>query len=153
MVKQDSNTIIKSEIEAILADVIALYNSSGKRTSGRFEDGLKATYGDNKATIEGYTYLAGRRAGKMPPVASIKEWIIKKGIKPVEESVTINSLAWAIAKTIAKTGTKKVNHLKIYEQVITPERINLIINKVSEFNVNLFVQELTASLTLLQKNI
>ena len=153
MANLDQNDIIKDEIELILKDVKQLYNASGKRTSGRFEELLEAEYSPNKAVIKGATYLAGRSAGKMPPVDEIKQWIIKKGIQPIEEEMKITSLAWAIAKTIAKKGTNEKYHLKIYEQVITPERINEIIKKVSEFNVNLFVNEITTSFELLQKDI
>lgn len=149
----DSNEIIKIEIEAILEDIRQLYNNSGKRTSGRFEEALEARYGNNSASIYGVTYLAGRKAGKMPPVENIKEWVINKGIKPLKDEMTVSSLAWAISKSIAKKGTNEVNHLKIYEEVITPQRINDIITKVGQFNVNLFINEVVVSLELLQKNI
>jgi len=149
----NSNDIIKQEIEAILDDIRLLYNNSGKRTSGQFEQGLKATYSDNRAILEGHFYLAGRRAGKMPPIENIKQWITQKGIQPIKDNITVTSLAWAIAKKIAKDGTNKEYHLKVYEKIITPRRIEEVINKVSEFNVNLFVNELTTSLKILTKNI
>jgi len=153
MQNKTQQDIIEFEIESILDDIRELYNASGKRTSSEFEEGLEVTYGVNKATIEGYTYLAGRKKGKMPPVKAIEEWIKKKGIRPIEQNMKINSLAWAIAKSIAKKGTDEARHLKVYEKVITPERINNIIEKVSQFNVNLFINEITASLTVLQKNV
>ncbi|MDP2686440.1 MAG: hypothetical protein Q8O62_04410 [Aequorivita sp.] len=149
----DSNVIIKQEIETILEDIRLLYLKSGKKTSGQFEQGLKATYSNNKAVINGYQYLAGRRAGKMPPIENIKQWIIQKGLKPIKDNISISGLAWAIAKKIAKEGTKKENNLKIYETVVTPKRIDDVIKKVSQFNVQLFVNELTTSLNLLTKNI
>ncbi|WP_418513719.1 hypothetical protein [Corallibacter sp.] len=150
---KDQNIIIQDEIEAILADIEILYSKSGKRVSGNFETQLQANYLDNKAIIEGVTYLAGRKAGKMPPVQSILEWVKKRGIQSIEAKMTTTSLAWAIAKKIAKKGTNKENHLKVYEQVITPERIQEIIDKVSQFNVNLFVEELETQLELLAKNV
>ncbi|WP_339875196.1 hypothetical protein [Olleya marilimosa] len=149
----DQNKIIKEEIDAVIADIITAYEQSGKRTSGEFANGLEAIYEPNKATIKGYVYLAGRTAGKMPPVESIERWIKQKGITPIEQGMTTTSLAWAIAKSIAKKGTNKENHLKIYEQVITPERIDSIIKKVSSFNVNLFITEMTTQLQLIQKNV
>lgn len=149
----ENNKVVKREIDAILADIIKEYNLSGKRTSGEFEEGLEAVYEINKVTIKGYPYLAGRKAGKMPPVEKIKNWIETKGIRPYEEKMTVSSLAWAIAKKIAKNGTNKEYHLKVYEKVITPERIDLIIKKVVQFNVNLFVSDITAEMKLLQKNI
>jgi hypothetical protein len=152
MKNKTQDEIIVEEVEAILDDIKALYNKSGKRTSGKFETGLKATYSPNKAIIEGYTYLAGRTAGKQPPIEAIKQWIKKKGIKPIKDKMTSTSLAWAIAKAIAKKGTDSSKHLKVYV-VITPERIDSVIKKVSQFNVNLFVQELETQLNLLEKNI
>ncbi|OCK42538.1 hypothetical protein BA195_10200 [Tenacibaculum soleae] len=145
--------IIKSEIEALIADIIKVYEASGKKVSGEFKKGLKAIYEEDKAIIQGYTYLAGRRAGKMPPIENIKRWIEQKGIQPFEKSMTTSSLAWAIAKNIAKKGTNSNYHLKIYEQVITPERIDKIIKKVSQFNVNNFLDEVSIELQLLEKNI
>ncbi|WP_067151023.1 hypothetical protein [Pseudotamlana agarivorans] len=149
---KSNNDIIKEEMEAIISDIIKVYNASGKRVSGEFEQGLEAVYGTNKGTLYGYTYLAGRRAGKMPPVESIKQWIEARGITPYSEKMSVTSLAWAIAKKIASKGTNSNNHLKIYEEVITPQRINEIINRVSQFNVNQFVNELEASLIILEKN-
>lgn len=148
-----NNDIIKEEVEAVLSDIKKLYNSSGKRTSGNFETQLEARYSDNKAEIYGVTYLAGRVAGKMPPVQAIEKWIKAKGITPYNDKLTTTGLAWAIAKKIAKNGTKKENHLKVYEEVITPERIDSIIKKVSVFNVNYFINEIEVSLEILEKNI
>ena len=48
----------------------------------------------------------GRRSGKMPPVQSIMDWIANKPIN-VNGIKGNNSLAWAIAKSIAKQGTIK----------------------------------------------
>jgi len=149
----NNDSIIRQEIDLILKDIITLYNASGKRTSGEFEKGLEAIYSPNRAIIMGHYYLAGRTAGKQPPVANILQWIKTKGIQPISDKMTITGLAWAIAKKIAKSGTNKENHLKIYEQVITPERIDEVINKVTAFNVNLFVNELETSLAVLAKNI
>lgn len=46
----------------------------------------------------------GRGAGKMPPVEPLIDWVRKKGI--VTEEKEIKGTAWAIAKSIAKNGTK-----------------------------------------------
>lgn len=48
----------------------------------------------------------GRRSGKMPPVESIMDWIANKPIN-VNGIKGNRSLAWAIAKSIAKQGTIK----------------------------------------------
>lgn len=147
-----SNTdIIREEIESIIADVKKLYIESCKKTSGNWEKELEVVYSDNRAEIYSYPYLAGRAAGKMPPVKAIKKWIELKGIKPLKGNTT--SLAWAIAKSIAKKGTNPKYHLQVFEQVLTPERIQSVIDKVSQFNVNLFINEVTVNLNKLTTNL
>ena len=77
-----NDDIIREEIEEIMQDVKRLYVDKDKKVSGQFERGLEAVYEPNKGTIKGYVYLAGRRAGKMPPVANLLSWVKKKGIFP-----------------------------------------------------------------------
>lgn len=149
----DNKEIIRKEIEAILDDVRKAYEESGKKVSGQFDKDLSAVYENNKATIIGNFTLAGRKAGEMPPIENLKKWVLEKGIFQVQNDVQATSLAWAIAKTIAKKGTNKDYHLKIYEQIITPQRIDKVIHRVSEINVNYFTQELTTSLKRIAKNI
>ena len=48
----------------------------------------------------------GRGAGKMPPIAPIKDWIKRRGLTP-KPGTTIDGFAIAIAKKIG--GTKKKN--------------------------------------------
>lgn len=151
----DSNVndiIIKEELEAIKADIIALYNASGKRTTGEFENGLEIKYQPNSATLSGYVYLAGRAAGKQPPIQAIEKWLIAKGITPIESKMKISSLAYLIARKIAKEGTKKENHLQIYNQIITPERIEKILEKLNQVNVAAFANEVTIMITKLVNN-
>lgn len=148
-----NDEIIREEIESILQDIKKEYESSGKRTTGEFLEGLEAVYLPNQGTIKGFVYLSGRKAGKMPPVQNILKWINAKGIRPIEENVSASSLAWAIAKKIAKEGTKPENHLNIYERVITPKRINDIIERISQLNVNRLITEIQAELTVLAKGV
>ena len=147
----EQDKIIKQEFDSIIEDIKNLYNASGKRTSGEFEKGMEVTQTTSTTTLLGYPYLSGRMKGKMPPVENIKKWIEGKGITPLKGNIT--SLAWAIAKKIAKEGTSKEYHLKVYEEVITPQRIDDIIKKVSVFNVNMFTNELITELNILQKNV
>ena len=145
--------ILEDEMKSIVKDIIRVYDESGKRVSGEFERGLEITSTPNRVVLEGYSYLAGRAAGKQPPVQAILDWVEQRGIQPIEQNMTQTSLAWAIAKKIAREGTNKESSLKIYEEVITPQRIDDIIKKVTDFNVQLFVNNITAELELLQKNI
>jgi hypothetical protein len=142
MLSEDENEkLLKQEMEALRDEILQVYNASGKRTSGEFEKGLEVIYEPNKATLMGYEYLGGRRAGKMPPLKAIEDWVKAKGLKPIESEMTTSTLAYLIARKIAKEGTKKENNLAIYSKVITPQRIDEILNKINKLNANQFIQE------------
>ena len=158
MIEEDK--IIKEEIESILADILTVYNNSGRRASGEFEEGLEAIYEPYKATIKGYLYLAGRgktkkkgKAGEPTVQEQILTWLKVRGIKPIKEKTSLKSLAFLIARKIHKEGTKRSSWLKIYEQVITPERINSIIDRISTLNVNRIITEFKAQLEVFEKGV
>ncbi|RAK21616.1 hypothetical protein B0I03_10548 [Flavobacterium aquaticum] len=148
----DNDRIIKEEFEAIKADIIALYNAGGKRTSGEFENGLQVDYRTDGATLSGYVYLAGRIAGKQPPTKAIEDWLIQKGIQPIEEKMKISTLAYLIARKIGQKGTKKENHQYVYDEVITPERIQSILDRITKINVTAFINEVTVAIEKLVTN-
>lgn len=80
--------------------------------AGSYEVGF---FGENKGYAE---YVEnGRRAGKMPPVDEIMQWVRKKnsGNRALSSAAVfvgkkqtdfVRSLAWATAKSIARHGTK-----------------------------------------------
>lgn len=148
----DNDRIIKEEFEAIRTDIIALYNAGGKRTSGEFENGLQVDYRTNGATLSGYVYLAGRIAGKQPPSKAIEDWLIQKGIQPINEKMKISTLAYLIARKIGQRGTNPANHQYVYDEVITPERIQSILDKLNKINVTAFVNEVTVMIEKLVTN-
>ena len=155
-----TDEIIKEEIEAILSDILTVYEQSGRKASGQFAEGLEAVYEPNKATIKGFIYLAGRgktknkgKAGEPTVKEQILKWLKTRGIKPLEEGMKLSSLAYLIARKIHKEGTNRSDWLRVYEQVITPERIQKIIRRVSVLNVNRIVSEIRASLEVLAKNV
>lgn len=148
----NTNEIIQQEMELLKADIIAAYNASNKKTTGEFEKGLELAYGPDSAKLTGYVYLAGRKAGKQPPIQAIENWLKAKGIKPIEDKMKISTLAFLIARKIAKEGTKKENHLAIYDQVITPERIQEIFEKINQINVEAFTNEITIMIQKLVTN-
>ena len=155
-----NDEIIREEIDAILADIITAYEQSGRKVTGQFEEGLDVVYEPNKATIKGFVYLAGRgktkkkgKAGEPTLQQQIKKWIIAKGIAAKKKDISVNSLAFLIARKIHKEGTNRSEWLRIYEQVITPERINNIIERVSELNANRLITEIRGSLEVLAKNV
>ena len=148
MLSQDENqNILKVEMESLRADILQVYTASGKKNTGEFEQGLVIEYDGLIAVLKGYTYLGGRRAGKQPPIQAIEDWLTTKGIKPISDKMSISTLAFLIARKIAEKGTKKENHLQIYSQVITPERIQLILDKISELNANAFINEVVTTIT------
>jgi hypothetical protein len=148
----DNNKIIKEEMELLKLDIIAVYNASGKRTTGEFEKGLELVYAPDSAKLFGYVYLAGRKAGKQPPIQAIEKWLNAKGIKPLEAKMKVSTLAYLIARKIAKEGTNAENHLAIYNQVITPERIQEIFEKINQINVAAFTNEVTIMIKKLTVN-
>jgi hypothetical protein len=90
----------------------------------------------NRAPIQTLQY--GREPGKMPPVAPIKEWIVAKGLsyspiackrkesknwkaKYTPDERGLNSLAWAIAMKIKRSGTGRYvnNDIEVYSPVLS----------------------------------
>jgi len=147
LTEEENKQLLETEMESIKNDILQLYNASGKKTTGEFEKGLEIEYNGLTAVLKGYTYLGGRRAGKQPPIKAIEDWIKAKGLTPVEKNMSTSTLAFLIARKIAQKGTKKENHLQVYSKVITPERIQTILDKVSALNANAFVQDVTATIT------
>lgn len=148
----NTDLIIQQEMESLKADIIAVYEASGKKVSGEFAKGLEVNYSPDSARLTGYVYLAGRKAGKFPPIEAIEKWIIAKGISPIEKNMKISTLAFLIARKIARNGTKKENHLAIYDQVITPQRIDEIFEKINKINVERFTNEVTIMIKKLTEN-
>ena len=76
-----------------------LINSIETRFSKQISQGEVEVMAD----YAGY-YEFGRKAGGMPPVKFILEWVRKKHI--AEDPKEQEQIAWAIAKSIEKNGTK-----------------------------------------------
>lgn len=149
----DFDEVVQQEFDKLVAEITEVYEQSGKKVSGEFTKGLKVSQSTNGWILEGFGYLAGRLAGKPPPVNVILEWVKAKGLQPIAKGQTQTQLAYAIAYNIGKKGTDSKYHLKIYEQVITPQRIQEILDKVVKFNVIAFVDAVTIELRLLTKGL
>jgi hypothetical protein len=144
-----SRDILEDEVRLLIDDIIQVYEESGKKVTGQFSEGLESKVTDNKIELFGYPYLAGRPKGKMPPVSAIQKWVEDRGINSL--SLDASGLAWAIAIKIAREGTSDESHLPIYEEVLTPSRMDYIISKVSEFHVKQFVEEITLRITAISQ--
>ena len=150
-----SEEIIQKEFEQIKKDLIIRYQELGMKASGKWENSeinIDASNTNINASIVGENYtkqlIFGREPGGFPPTKAIEDWIIAKGITPIEKNLKISSLAFLIARKIAKEGTKYYQQggTDLIESVITPERLDKIINQVGVINVNKTVTTLTTYL-------
>ena len=136
--------ILEREFESIKDDLIKRHNELGMKASGLWESELNVEISESDsttiATLSGLNYteqlVYGRKPGKFPPIKAIEQWIIDKGIQ-LENNIKASSLAFLIARKIAKEGTKYFQNggTDLIESVVTPERIQSIINQVKEINV------------------
>ncbi len=140
-----TDEILKEEFESIKADLIAKHQELGMESSGRWKSELDNSFVEtgsrNIATLSGLDYtnqlVFGRKPGKFPPIKAIEQWIQDKGIAAIGKDISISSLAFLIARKIAREGTKYFQQggTDLIESVITPERIQSIISRVREINV------------------
>lgn len=100
------------QTEEILNKVIELFilprfQELGMRATGEWEQNLSAeATGLNSGSIIGRQYteqlVNGREPGKLPPISALEKWVTAKfGLTGKEAT----SMAWAVAKKIAKQGT------------------------------------------------
>lgn len=168
-----NDEIIKEEIGAILDDLTRAYNNSGRKVSGQFERQLEAVYSHNTGTVRGVLYMSGRGAtkkgnsGGKTVLEQIKIWQEKKGIlakyiselqakskKPFTDKKKkrlAEGLAFLITRKIHKEGTDREKWFRIYESVITDERIDKIIDRIAKENANRVVTSIRAHLEILEK--
>lgn len=140
-----TNEILSFEFELIKTELITKHNELKMKASGNWKDSLKSNVIGNQdmyiARIYGEKYteqlVFGRKPGKFPPIKAIEQWIIDKGIAGIGKKIKTSSLAFLIARKIAKEGTKyfKQGGTDLISSVYTPERIQNIIDKVKEINL------------------
>lgn len=150
---EEAVKILQEELEALKLDLIAKYKELGMRASGMWEHTLEvkttAIMGGLRGVITGmdYTYYMqhGRKEGRMPPIQAIERWILARGLEPIKDKMSTTSLAWAIAKKIARDGTKRMQAggtPAFIDAIITPERVQQIIEKVGYNYVATFTSEI-----------
>lgn len=152
-----SQEIFNQEFEAIRIDLIKTYNELGMRASGQWEASTEVQTGQNFGRVLGASYTEqledGRKAGKMSPISAIKKWIIEKGIiANIGNDAKVTSLAFAIAKTHKEHGWKRDLHggVNLVSRVVTPQRIQKIINKLGTSLTVEFSSELEKQLKLIK---
>lgn len=132
-----SSQILSKEFEALKDDLIKAYDAKGMRASGKFADSLEVKVNGLNAQLWGEDYAqqleTGRRAGRFPPMDAIEQWIKDKGIASrIEGQISVKSLAFLIARKIAREGWKREGHggVELISDVITDIRIQKIIDEV-----------------------
>lgn len=144
--------ILENEITLLVEDLKAKHIELGMKASGNWINTLEPTVKGLKGIIYGAPYteqlVNGRAPGKFPPIGAIASWIIDKGIASLNDKISVSSLAFLIARKIAREGTNyfKQGGTDLIEAVITPERIQSIIDKVTEFYISDFTIGVTRQL-------
>jgi len=140
---------LKMELDKVSKELTEKYDQLGMRASGRWESEKEVTVKESGTRLTGiilgsdYTrYLQfGRKPGRFPPIDSIEQWIKDKRIT---SDIPIRSLAFLIARKIAREGTRYFQQggTNMIDSIITPERIDEIISKVGLIDVEGIVKGL-----------
>ncbi len=132
-----SSKILSREFEDLKKDLIIAYDAKGMRASGKFADTLEVQITGLNAKLFGEDYSqqleTGRKAGRFPPINAIEQWIKDKGIaNRIQGEISISSLAFLIARKIARNGWKREEHggVELISEVVTDARIQKIIDEV-----------------------
>ena len=112
MLNQEIKELVYKTGQLIDDKMVETAIANGSEASGRLIRSISALNKENQevvstiiSTVDYAKYVdEGRRPGEMPPIQDILNWIQEKPIRP--RGITQESLAWAIAKTIARKGVK-----------------------------------------------
>lgn len=148
--------ILSTEFEALKNELINKYDELGMRASGQWAESLTVELGENGAEILQESYgdhlEFGRKPGKQPPSEAIEQWLIVKGIAArLEKEISVSSLAYLIARKIGREGWSRKEHggTQLISSVVTPERIQSIIDKIGESQLNEFTTKISDYLNTL----
>lgn len=134
-----SADILKAEFELLRQELIAKHDQLGMRATGKWASSLSFQFAENGAELLQESYgeqlESGRKPGKQPPSEEIEQWLIAKGIAArVEGDISVSSLAYLIARKIGREGWDRKEHggTALISSVVTPERMQAIIDKIGE---------------------
>lgn len=142
--------VLRAEFIKLRDDLIKEYDTLGMRASGRWASELEVLTDEDTGTLKGLDYTQqlqfGRREGRFPPIGMIEQWIQDKGIN--YSGITLSSLAFLIARKIAREGWNRQGYggVNLIERVVTPQRIQSIIDKVGQAYLSGFVKDLITEL-------
>lgn len=136
--------LLAAEFELLKAEVIAKYEASGMEISGNWADTVEVQSTPNGYSIAAANYINGCDPGKPPPSEAIEAWIKQKGIAAkLEKGMSIQSLAYLIARKIGREGWQpKPEHKNIIDGLVTPQRIQQILDKVGEVYITDFTTQI-----------
>ena len=141
--------ILRSEFEDIKKEMSEKHIALGMKASGNWLESLAVYATDTSVRLEGERYteqlVSGRKPGSFPPIDAIKQWILDKGImNEIEGDITVSSLAFLIARKIKREGTEyfKQGGTDLVDAIITPQRIQKIIDKIGVQLTNSFSSQL-----------
>ena len=140
--------ILQAEFALLKKDIIAAYEASGMATTGNWGKSVQVVSLPNGISIMADGYIDGRKSGKAPPSEAIEAWLIKKGVAArVKDSISTSSLAFLIARKIAKKGWQpKPGTQNPVDTVATPQRIQQILDKVGQAHLATFTTDILNSL-------
>lgn len=144
-----SSKVLSREFELLKKDLIIAYDAKGMRASGKFADTLEVQVTGLTARLFGEDYSqqleTGRKAGRFPPINAIEQWIKDKGIaNRIQGEISISSLAFLIARKIARNGWKREDHggVQLISEVVTDQRIQNIIDEVGAEQALIYTTEI-----------
>jgi hypothetical protein len=130
--------ILTQFFEAVRNDIIVEHLAQNQRASGRTLESLEISVGDFQGNLSGAGYIGvledGRRAGGMPPVGRIEQWIKDKGITPKGKTTTLQ-LAYLIARKISIEGTllhRRGGNSGVLSKAINETRISALLESLAD---------------------
>lgn len=148
----NNEDILKQEIQGVIKDIKELYEASGKKATGRFAEGLSYESFPNSIILKGYTYTEGSPKGTFVPFSELYKWAEAKGLAQ-QWGISTSTIAEIVQRKILREGTNSDNARDFYSEVLTAERIQKIIDKVSSFNLSLFTNQMNVELKILERNV
>jgi hypothetical protein len=149
--------ILLAEFEALKKELIARYDELGIRASGQWAESLSVSVSGNSAEMLQESYGEqlenGRKPSTQPPSEVIEQWLRDKGIaNRLEKGMSVSTLAFLIARKIGREGWNRQNNggTKLISSVVTPERIQQIIDKIGESQLEEFTTKISDYLNTLQ---